>query len=335
MIGKSSLRLGAAFAVTVLTLAATATAGPPDPSIDDGYLDRFDLADGRMVDIGELDGGLIGNPLADKTTVVKQGTSGGPWPPQVLPSDGRLTGIVHGKFRVINLGDRTSDGFINGDDVDNFFDVAWQLVEFDKQQGPGTAAFTPNEVIGPELSVGFDPISVNFPPSPGGSNSVFNMAACSTEGGVDVDPGLGPRENCFEFAPGLELANLPGGVYTGWVDYTFPISIPGVSDSNPGLTESDSNWVITALLSPLAFSAFPVQFGTSQAYDPNFAVDEAGDDLVRLGMSMDNFAFPGDSTTQNVPIATLLTSVQINVIPEPGTLALLGIAAIGLLRRRR
>ncbi|MCZ6815536.1 MAG: PEP-CTERM sorting domain-containing protein [Planctomycetota bacterium] len=333
MIGKSFLGLGVAFAVIALVLGTTATAGVV-PFIDDGYLDRFDLADGRKVDIGELNGGIIGNPTADKISVVKQGTSAGPWPPEVLPSDGRLTGIVHGKFRVVNLGDRTLDGFINGDDVDDFFDVAWQLVEFDKQQGPGTADFKPNVTIGPELTVGFDPVTRNFPPSQGGSNSIFSMAACSTEGGIDVDPDLGPRENCFEFAAGLDFDNLPGGVYTGWVDYTFPISIPGVSDSNPGLGESDSSWVITALLSPLAFSAFPVQFGTSQSYDPDIAIEETQDDLVRLGVPMDHFAFPGDTTTQNVPFATLLTSVQIDVIPEPGTLALLGIAAVGLLRRR-
>ena len=166
MTGKPILQFGVAFAMTVLTLGTTATAGV-DPFIDDGYLDRFDLADGRKVDIGELNGGIIGNPNADKINVVKQGTSGGPWPPQILPSDGRLTGIVHGKFRVINLGDRTLDGFVNGDDVDDFFDVAWQLVEFDKQQGPGTAGFSANQAIGPELSVGFDPTSLNFPPKCG------------------------------------------------------------------------------------------------------------------------------------------------------------------------
>ena len=328
-----------ALLIAVFASASVVSAGqvvPPD--LLDGYLDNFNLADGREIDIGELGGGILGDPSATKITVVRQESSAGPWPPEVLPSDGRLTGVVHGKFLLDNLGDRTFDGFVNGDDVADAFDVAWQVVGFNKSKGPGTAFFKANQAVGPELTVGFHPLSANFPPTPGGTSSIFNMAACSSEGASDVNPALGPRENCFEFAAGLDVANLPGGVYDGWIDYTFAISIPGVSDSNPGLTESeDTSWIITALLSPLPFGT-PVQFGTGAYYDPNAAVTESEDDLFnpQLFALPGQFAFPPDDATQsNVPFAVMLTSVQIDVIPEPGTLALVGLGLLTVIRRRR
>lgn len=323
--------------VAMLASASILSAGqvvPPD--VLAGYLDTFNLSDLRDIDIGENGGGIIGDASVTKITVLRQDSSAGPWPPSPLPSDGRLTGIVHGKFQLQNLGDRVVDGFINGDDVADAFDVAWQLVGFNKNKGPGTAFFMANQAVGPELSVGFNPTSVNFPPTPGGTNSVFNMAACSSDGALDVDPGLGPRSNCFEFAPGLEVANLPGGVYSGWVDYTFPISIPGVSDSNPGLTESaETSWVITAMLAPLAFGTFPVQYGSAAAFDPNIAITESENDLFNPQVFTTNFGFPPTGEQSNVPFAGLLTSVQIDVVPEPGTLALVGLGLVAIIRRRR
>ena len=164
------------------------------------------------------------------------------------------------------------------------------------------------------------------------------MAACGTEGDSDVNPALGPRENCNQFALGLNVASLPGGVYDGWIDYTFAISIPGVSDSNPGLTESeDTSWIITALLSPLAFGTFPVQFGTGAFYDANDAVSESEDDLFNSQVFAlpGQFAFPPNADQSNVPFAVMLTSVQVDVIPEPGTLALVGLGLLTVIRRRR
>lgn len=288
--------------------------------VTDGYLDYFQLTDGRNIDIGELGGGVIGNPNQDKITVTPQPTM--PSPP--MPSDGRLTGTVHGKLRVVFLTDRTGDGFINGSDLDSAFDVTWQLVGFDKSVGIGSSAFQSTTAVGPEGTARpFGPgNSVNFPPTSGGTASVWSVSTCD---GTGFNPNTG-NNICNPFAI---TSAMP---YTGFVDYTFPISIPGVNDFTPGLTISPLNWVIAAAVANRA-EASPsgdVIFGSTAIYNPQLAVQESSLDLFAPNTL---FNLPGEQA--NVPKGGVLTSVQINVIPEPSSLALLSLASVVLVRRRK
>lgn len=311
------------FVVLFCTAIAVATAVPVSAQTDvtDGYLDRFDLTDGRMIDVGELGGGVIGNPNQDKITVTAQPTS--PSPP--MPTDGRLTGTVHGKFRITFLTDLNGDTFINGSDLDQAFDVAWQLVGFDKDLGPSSAFFVSDVPVGPEGTPWnhTPPASVNFPPNPGGTASTWNVAGCGTPNGFDVGGGT---ENCNPFAIS---AATP---YTGFVDYTFPISIPGSSDFTPGLTISDINWIITAVVGRTAEAQppGPITYGRNALFDPQLAVNESSLDLFGPNTLFD---FAGEQA--NVDKGNLLTTVQINVTPEPGTIALVGFGSLLMLRRRR
>lgn len=307
-------RLSVATVGCIVAVAAGTALG--QPTIDQGYLDYFELTDGRVIDVGALGGGLEGDPNTHKIFIDAQPQGQG------LPVDGRLTGILHGKFRIVGLSDRNGDGFINGIDLDATFDTTWQLVGH--QKDTGDAFFVPNAEVGPEGTPSpFGGGSVNFPPGPGGTASVWNIAACSTEGGFDVGGG---RENCNPFAlpdPG------PDSPYTGFVDYTFPVSIPGVNDFTPGLgISADTNWILTALvgLTDLAPGG-AVEYGFAPVFDPQLAVQEANADLFGP-----NLLLGGDA---NIPIANLLTTVEIVVVPEPTTLSLLGLAALGVMRRRQ
>ncbi|MFQ5492403.1 MAG: hypothetical protein ACE5GE_16960, partial [Phycisphaerae bacterium] len=182
-----------------------------EPQIDAGYLDFFELTDGRTIDVGANGGGLENDPNTNKIFVNAQ--------PSGVASDGRLTGTVHGKFRVVNLLDQTGEGFINGADLDSLFDVSWQVVGWDKNLGPGSAFFVPNQLVGPEGSVPpWGTQAVNLPPVAGGTASIFNLAGCDAGG---LNPGSGSNF-CSPFAV--------TGSYTGFIDYTFPVSIPGTED---------------------------------------------------------------------------------------------------------
>lgn len=286
--------------------------------VDNGYLDTFNLTDGRIIDIGELGGGVIGNPNQHKIFVPAQNTA--PSPP--LPVDGRLTGIVHGKLRVVFLTDRTGDGFINGSDLDQALDVSWQLVGFDKGQGPGSAAFVSSVLVGPEGTPATHAPSVNIPPTAGGTASVWNISTCDATG---FNPNTGTTF-CNQFA-------IPGtSPYTGFVDYTFPVSIPYSNDFTPGLTVSSLNWVLAALVGNTGEAVPPgaIAYGTTPAFDPITAVNESNADLFGPNTLLN---FPGE--TANVNKAGLLTSVQISVTPEPTTLALFAMASLAIIRRRR
>jgi hypothetical protein len=290
-----------------------ASAQPADPA---GYLDYFELTDGRVIDVGALGGGLEGDPNTHKIFVDAQPQGKG------LPVDGRLTGVIHGKTRVVGFGDRNGDGYINGMDLDATFDVAWQLVGHKK--ATEEVFFVTDVAVGPEGTPRpwGDP-SVNFPPLAGGEASVWNIAACSTKGGFDVGGGL---ESCDPLAipdPG------PDAPYTGFVDYTFSVSIPGFNDFTPGLeVDADTNWILASLigLTDLAPEG-AVEFGLAPVYDPLIAVAEANADLDGPNLLLGGKA--------NIPIANLLTTVEIVVVPEPATLWLVGLAAVGVFRRRR
>lgn len=290
--------------------------------IDAGYLDYFALTDGRNIDVGALGGGIEGDPNTHKIFVAKQASA--PSPP--LPLDGRLTGTVHGKFRVVGLTDRNGSGFIESGDLDNAFDVSWQLVLVDK--GSNTASFVQSVGVGPEGTANpfFPPASVNFPPIAGGTASAWNISTCDVTG---FNPNTGSTF-CNPFAI-LAPPGPPVESYTGFVDYTFPVSIPYLNDFNPGLTVNapGENWIITALVGNTSLAGGPVAYGHTPAFDPNLAIIEADTDLVGPNTTLD---FPGEEA--NIPKANLLTTVQINVTPEPGTLALLGMGILGLLRRR-
>jgi hypothetical protein len=286
--------------------------------VDAGYLDTFNLTDGRVIDVGELGGGVIGDPNQHKIFVTPQNTI--PSPP--LPVDGRLTGTVHGKLRVVFLTDRTGDGFINGSDLDNAFDVSWQVVGFDKTQGNASAAFVPSVVIGPEGTVATHAPSVNIPPTPGGTASVWNISTCAAGG-------FGPNTGntfCNQFAI---TSATP---YTGFVDYTFPVSIPYSNDFTPGLQISNLNWILAALVGNTGEAQPPgaIAYGTTAAYDPINAINESNTDLFGPNLLL---TFPGE--TANVNKANLLTSVQINVTPEPASLCMLALGALVGLRRKR
>ena len=308
------------FFVAAVFVFVSSPASAQIVDVTDGYLDYFELTDGRIIDIGELGGGVIGNPNQDKITVTPQPTM--PSPP--FPSDGRLTGTVHGKLRVVFLTDRNSDGFINGSDLDAAFDVSWQLVSFDKGVGIGSSAFQSTTAVGPEGTPRpFGPgDSVNFPPTGGGTASVWSVSTCD---GTGFNPNTG-NNFCNPFA-------IPAAApYTGFVDYTFPISVPGVNDFTPGLTISPLNWVIAAAVANRAEAQPPgdVIFGPTAIYSPQLAVQESSLDLFAPNTL---FNFPGEQA--NVPKGGVLTSVQINVVPEPSSLALLSLAGVVLLRRRK
>jgi hypothetical protein len=314
-----------AIGLAVFGSSSTALAGG-DPVVDQGYLDLFELTDGRDLDIGELGGGDSFG--ATKITVTAQPNN--PSPP--FPSDGRLTGTVHGKFRLSFLQDLTGDGFISSADMDKMFDVTWQLVGFDKTQGPNSAFYVADQAVGTEGTVRpyGPPNSVNFPPTPTGTAAIWNIAACD---GTGFNPGTG-TQFCNQFA-------IPGAVFfqPTFIDYAFPVSIPSQNDFTPGLTISDTNWVIAALLGrraeasgPLAPDGLPdIAYGFDPLFSPSVAVLESVSDLVGPATLL-NLA--GEDA--NVDKADLLTSIQINVIPEPGTLTLLALAGpLMLLRRRR
>lgn len=297
-------------------------------NIDGGYLDTFNLTDGRVVDVGALGGGLDGQPTVHKTLVAKQANGVGPWPPNTLPSDGRLTGTIHGKFRVNGLTDRNSDGFINGQDLDAAFDVAWQLVGFDKNQGPGSAAFVQDSNPGPEGSVPpwGNPRTVNFPPTPGGTASTWNIAACDA-GGFNPQS-FTPALFCNQFAIPSPGPNAP---FTGFVDYTFPVSIPGQNDFTPGLTVSNLNWILTALVGNTSDAiGGAIAYGRTPAFNPQLGVAESNTDLFAAAVLLN---FPGSQA--NVPKANLLTTVQISVTPEPASGLLALLAGLGLTGSRR
>jgi len=309
-----------ALPAVALLLVAPATVSAQIVDVTDGYLDIFELTDGRVIDIGELGGGIIGSPSTHKITVPAQPTM--PSPP--MPSDGRLTGTVHGKLRVVFLTDRNSDGFINGGDLDSAFDVSWQLVGFDKAVGAGSAAFQSTTAVGPEGTARpFGPgDSVNFPPTAGGTNSVWSVSTCD---GTGFNPNTG-NNICSPFAI------TSASPYTGFVDYTFPLSIPTVNDFTPGLTISPLNWIIAATVANRAEASPPgnVTFGPTAIYSPQLAVTESQTDLFGPNTL---FNFPGEQA--NVPKGGLLTSVQIQVTPEPTSLALLAMAGAIMFRRRK
>jgi hypothetical protein len=287
--------------------------------VDQGYLDTFDLTDGRILDIGALGGGLEGQPGVHKISVAPQATV--PSPP--LPSDGRLTGTVHGKLRTVFLTDRTGDGFINGGDLDHAFDVTWELVGYDKNLGPGSAFFRQSSNPGPEGTPPpfGDPPSVNFPPGAGGTASVWNIAACD---GTGFNPGTG-SSFCNPFA-------IPAATpFTGFVDYTFPVSIPGVNDFTPGPTIGPTNWIFTALVGNTADAAGGViSYGRNALFNPQLGVAESLTDLFAPATLLN---FPGGAA--NIPKANLLASVQIEVTPEPSSGLLALAASIVAIRRRR
>ncbi len=316
-------RVMCAVALAALWSASTANAGViGELSIDDGYLDYFVLTDTRVIDVGTLGGGLDNDPSATKTIVTAQATT--PSPP--MPSDGRLTGIVHGKFRVNFLTDVSGDGFINGTDLNALFDVSWQLVGFDKNIGNASAFFESSVAVGPEGTARTfgPPDSVNFPPTAGGTASAWNIAGCSTNGGFDVGSGL---ENCNQFAIDTDITLF----YTGFIDYTFPVSIPGTNDFTPGPMISTTNWVLAALVANTADAVGgAVAFGSTPAYDPEVAVINSETDLFGPNTLLN---FPGEQA--NVAKANLLTTVQISVVPEPSTVGLLVLGGLFLARRRR
>jgi hypothetical protein len=320
-------------AAVLFAVAVPASAGvdpcPDPPCVDEGYLDTFELNDGRDLDVGALGGGLdsdpVGGPNTTKIVVQPQPIGTGPWPPDTLPSDGRLTGTVHGKFRVVFFGDVDGSGFINGADLDDTFDVSWQLVGFDKDLGPDSAFFVTDDPVGPEGAVRpyGPPDSVNFPPTAGGTGSVWNIAACDATG---FNPGTG-TEFCNPFA-------IPGpGPFTGYVDYTFPVSIPGSNDFTPGLTIGDINWILAALVGRRSEAnggaGGDIAYGFDPLFDPEIVVNESVADLFGPATLLN---FPGEDA--NVDKATLLTTIQIEVKPEPATLSLL-LGGLALLRRRR
>jgi hypothetical protein len=293
------------------------------PTVDLGYLDYFELSDGRVIDVGALGGGLDNQPTVHKTSVTAQPTS--PNPPN--PTDGRLTGIIHGKFRIVGLTDLSGNGFIAGEDLDLAFDVSWQLVGFDKNQGPASAFFVQDSPVGVEGTLRpYGPgNSVNFPPTPNGTAAVWNVAACD---GTGFNPGTGSNF-CNPFAIGAPF-------FTGFVDYTFPVSIPapnaGANDFTPGLVVGSTNWILAALVGRRAEAtpAGPISYGFTPAFSPVLAVNESENDLFGPNTFLN---FPGE--TANVAKATLLTTVQIEVTPEPGTLAMLGLGLAFCVRRRR
>ncbi|MBI5763299.1 MAG: hypothetical protein HZA51_07230 [Planctomycetes bacterium] len=307
----------ATFAVLSLICCAQAFGGQP-VEVDQGYLDTFNLTDGRVLDIGALGGGLEGQPGVHKITVSPQPTS--PSPP--FPVDGRLTGTVHGKLRVVFLGDRNADGFINGGDLDAAFDVTWELIGYDKNAGPSSAFFRQSSNPGPEGTPPpfGNPPSVNFPPTPGGTASVWNIAACD---GTGFNPGSG-NSFCNQFA-------IPAATpFTGFVDYTFPVSIPGVNDFTPGPTVGPTNWIFTALVGNTSDAVGGViSYGRNALFNPQIGVTESLTDLFAPALLLN---FPGEDA--NIPKANLLASVQIEVTPEPAT-GLLVIGGLLVALRRR
>jgi len=313
----------AAVAFILLTGGTVAQAQTID--IDAGYLDTFELTDGRTIDVGALGGGLEGQPTVHKTIVTAQTPGGPPWPPN-NPSDGRLTGTINGKLRVVGLTDRNGDSFINGADLDIAFDVSWQLIGFDKNLGPSSAFYVQDVAVGPEGTVRpyGPPASVNFPPTPGGTASIWNISTCDVTG---FNPNTG-SSFCNPFA----IPVPPNTSYTGFVNYTFPVSIPGVNDFTPGLQISNINWIIAALVGNTLEATPPgsISYGSTPTYNPILAVNESNFDLFGPNTLLN---FPGEQA--NVPKAGLLTTVQINVIPEPAAVALLALGALVLLRRSR
>lgn len=309
------------FSVPVIALAFASQA-KAQLDVDQGYLDRFDLTDGRHVDIGALGGGLDSDANTHKIFVNQQASS--------FASDNRLTGVVHGKLRVTNLTDRNSDGFVNGADLDITFDAAWQLIRNNKQ--PNGASYVSSSLNGPEGTPGPNPTTVNFPHTLGGTGAIWNIASCSTPGGVDVNVVPNAREICDPNSPLLAVGALPGGRYTGFADYTFSISIPGTSDFNPGLGVSNDNWIITALVgvNAAASPAGSISYGRTPTFNPATAVGLAQGTLFGPNQLLN---FPGEDA--NINVATLLSSVEIVVVPEPATLALLALGGLAVIRTRR
>lgn len=324
---RSTMRfpmLGLSAALCVFALAGTTALGQL-VEITHGYGDYFDLTDGRRIDVGALFGGLDNDPNVHKIDVLAQNPA---MPGN--PSDGRLTGIVHAKFRVVNFTDRNGDGLINGTDLDSAFDLTWNLVRFNKSQGKTSAQFVQNVLVGPEGSISpFGAGSVNFPPTPGGTASTWKLAACTTDNGAILAPNYQNQaaENCNDFAWPV----VPNGNYTGFVDYLFPVSIPGASDFNPGLqNDPTAGWVLAALVGQRALAGGDITYGFDAAYNPVIAADEANLDLFGPSIVLNT-----SGGTPNIPVAALLTTVKINVVPEPAALSLIGLASLALIRRRR
>jgi hypothetical protein len=289
---------GAVCALALSLMAWTAAPALAQVDVDNGYLDRFDLRDGRQVDIGSLGGGTDADENEKKIFVAPQS--------DVWEADGALTGVVHGKLRVTNFQDVNGDGMISHSDLDAFFDVSWQLIANDKNGGVNFIADTNG--------------SVNLPPTPGGTGSLWNVAACGTNGGFDVGGGL---ENCDPFAVAAP--------YTGFVDYTFPVRVPGTNPHTPGLAPSDDiNYILTALVGLTSLGGGSVTYGPTASFDPNLGVTEAGADLFGPQIFLN---FPGESA--NIFVAGLLTSIEIVVTPEPGTMTLLAVGGLAIIRRRR
>lgn len=297
-------------------------------STTDGYLDFFLLGDGRNVNVGAQGGGLEGSPTTKRIFVPAQPIGAPP-----LPSDGRLTGEVHGKAFVTAFADRNGDTFINGDDLNIAFDVSWQLIRGNHTGGANPiadpltgSAYVLNPAVGPEGTVSpFGGGSVNFPPTAGGTGSVFSLAACDVTG--LALSGSGERNICLDDEL-VDTGSFPAG-YTGWIDYTFPISIPAFNDHTPGLeVDPTKGWVIAALLGSTAGGA--VTYGKPAAYNAQLAVNESVADLFGANTLLN---FPGEMA--NITRATLLTTIQIVVTPEPATLSLLGLGMFAALRRRK
>jgi len=326
----SEALLVSALAVLGFTTSARADFDPGDTLNDttDGYLDYFDLGDGRRIDVGAQGGGQEASASTKRIFVTPQPIGAPP-----LPSNGRLTGTVHGKAFVTAYSDRNGDGFINGDDLNIGFDVSWQLVRGSHTGGANPVtdpltggAYVTNVAVGPEGHVSpFGGGSVNIPPTAGGTGSVFSLAACDATG--LALSGSGEKFLCLDDEL-VDTVAFPGG-FTGWIDYTFPLSVPGTNDSTPGLEIAPTKgYVIAALLGSTSGGA--VTYGKPAAYNAQLAVNESVADLFGANTLLN---FPGEMAS--ITRATLLTTIQIVVVPEPLTLGLLGLGMALAARRRK
>ena len=152
-------------------------------------------------------------------------------------------------------------------------------------------------------------------------------------GGIpDVSPGVvGVGEADLIYDPGtgevaLDATDTPGGVLTGYV----------IQDAEGGLLPGGHTPILAGTTTSLATEISEANpFGGVNGSNSIGVILPIGMDLAQLTAMLDSATYTGELGSGVCSLELNVVEDQVEVIPEPATIALLGLAAIGLAARRK